>query len=214
MNNLLRIKMKFASEKRGNVFPERKFTSDRYTDVDKIDRLISSLNSVKTYYSVQAPLLKHALVDICYNDIIAKSNRVRELLKGRKTPDNTIVGARFSDAEPGFENHIITHYVEFSAIDSTIEKLNFAKRFLIERLEGRADKNNFIKPVVSFEGCEYKETKIRDIIIDCSVVDYFDVPRVSDVDVKESMLVTFYKTELKISDIFEKNRFECKVFHI
>ena len=204
MNNLLRIKMKFASEKRGNVFPERKFTSDRYTDVDKIDRLISSLNSVKTYYSVQAPLLKHALVDICYNDIIAKSNRVRELLKGRKTPDNTIVGARFSDAEPGFENHIITHYVEFSAIDSTIEKLNFAKRFLIERLEGRADKNNFIKPVVSFEGCEYKETKIRDIIIDCSVVDYFDVPRVSDVDVKESMLVTFYKTELKISDIFEK----------
>ena len=204
MNNLLRIKMKFASEKRGNVFPERKFTSDRYTDVDKIDRLISSLNSVKAYYSVQAPLLKHALVDICYNDIIAKSNRVRELLKGRKTPDNTIVGARFSDAEPGLENHIITHYVEFSAIDSTIEKLNFAKRFLIERLEGKEDKNNFIKPVVSFEGCEYKETKIRDIIIDCSVVDYFDVPRVSDVDVKESMLVTFYKTELKISDIFEK----------
>lgn len=204
MNNLLRIKMKFASEKRGNVFPERKFTSDRYTDVDKIDRLISSLNSVKAYYSVQAPLLKHALVDICYNDIIAKSNRVRELLKGRKTPDNTIVGARFSDAEPGLENHIITHYVEFSAIDSTIEKLNFAKRFLIERLEGKADKNNFIKPVVSFEGCEYKETKIRDIIIDCSAVDYFDVPRVSDVDVKESMLVTFYKTELKISDIFEK----------
>lgn len=204
MNNLLRIKMKFASEKRGNVFPERKFTSDRYTDVDKIDRLISSLNSVKAYYNVQAPLLKHALVDICYNDIIAKSNRVRELLKGRKTPDNTIVGARFSDAEPGFENHIITHYVEFSAIDATIEKMNFAKRFLIERLEGRADKNNFIKPVVSFEGCEDKETKIRDIIIDCSVVDYFDVPRVSDVDVKESMLVTFYKTELKISDIFEK----------
>lgn len=197
--------MKFASEKRSNVFPERKFTSDRYTDVDKIDTLISSLNSVKTYYKMQAPLLKQALVDIRYNDIIAKSNRVRELLKGRKAPDNTIVGARFSDAEPGFENHIITHYVEFSAIDETIRKLIFAKRFLQERLDGRANKDNFNKPAkVSFEGCEYKETKIRDIIIDCSVIDRFDVPGVSNVDVKESMLVTFYQTELKISEIFER----------
>lgn len=205
MNNLLRLKMKFASEKRGSAFSERKFTSDRYTDVDKIDTLISSLNYVKAYYKEQAPLLKHALIDVCYNDIIAKSNRLRELLKGKKKPDNTIVGARFSDAEPGFENHIITHYVEFAAIDSTIQKLQFAKQFLEERLDGRADKGNFHKPAeVSFEGCEYKETTVRDIIIDCSVVDCFDVPKTASVDVKESVLVTFYQTELKTHEIFEK----------
>ena len=177
MNNLLRVKLKFTPEKRANGFSDRNFTSDRYTDIKKIDELIDSLNSVKAYYKTQTPLLKHALIDIRYNDIIAKSNRVRELLKGGKAPDNTIVGARFSDAEPGFENHIITHYVEFSAIDSTIQKLNFAKRFLAERLEGRADKKNFNKPkaIVSYDGYEYKETKIRDIIIDCSVIECFDV---------------------------------------
>lgn len=206
MNNLLRVKLKFTPEKRTNGFSDRNFTSDRYADIEKIDELIDSLNSVKAYYKTQTPLLKHALIDIRYNDIIAKSNRVRELLKGRKAPDNTIVGARFSDAEPGFENHIITHYVEFFTIDSTIQKLNFAKRFLAERLEGRADKKNFNKPkaIVSYDGYEYKETKIRDIIIDCSVIERFDVPGVPEVDVKESMLVTFYQTELRISDVLEK----------
>lgn len=206
MNNLLRVKLKFTPEKRTNGFSERNFTSGRHTDIERIDKLIDSLNSVKAFYRTQAPLLKHALIDVCYNDIIAKSNRVRELLKGHKVPDNTIVGARFSDAEPGFENHIITHYVEFSAIDATIHKLHFAKRFLAERLDGRADKNNFNKPKanVSYSGYEYTETKIRDIIIDCSVVDRFDIPGVTEVDVKESMLVTFYQTELRISEVLEK----------
>lgn len=206
MNNLLKIKLKFTPEKRNTGFSDRNFTSDRYTDLDKIDTLISSLNNIKAYYKSHTPLLKHALIDIRYNDIIAKSNRVRELLKGSKSPDNTIVGARFSDAEPGLENHIITHYVEFSAIDSTIQKLRFAQRFLSEKLDGRADKKNFNKPgsTISYTGYEYKETKIRDIIIDCSVVERFDIPGVSDIDVKESMLVTFYQTELQVSDILEK----------
>ena len=39
------------------------------------------------------------MIDVWYNDIIAKSNRVRELLKPSKHSTNdTVVGARFSDA--------------------------------------------------------------------------------------------------------------------
>ena len=206
MNNLLKIKLKFTSEKRTGGFSERNFTSDRYTDINKIDSLIDNLNAIKIYYKSQKQLVKNALVDVCYNDIIAKSNRTRELLKGIKTTDHSIVGARFSEAEDGMENHIITHYVEFDAIDSTIEKLEIAKNFLSERLDGRADKDNFNKPNahVNYNGCPYKETKIRDIIIDCSVIERFDVPGIPNVEIKENMLITFYQTELKIEEILQK----------
>ena len=57
------------------------------------------------------------MIDVWYNDIIAKSNRVRELLKPSKHSTNdTVVGARFSDAPEGEENHIITHYVDEKTI--------------------------------------------------------------------------------------------------
>lgn len=206
MNNLLKIKLKFSSEKRQGGFSERNFTSDRYTDIKKIDSLIDNLTAVKIYYQSQKQLLNNALIDICYNDIIAKSNRVRELLKGVKTTDCSIVGARFSDAEEGMENHIITHYVEFAAIDSTIEKLRIAKKFLSEKFNGKADKDNFNKPNahIDYSGCPYNETKMRDIIIDCSVIERFDIPRIDNVQIKENMLVTFYQTELRIEEILQK----------
>ena len=48
MNNLLRVKLKFTPEKRANGFSDRNFTSDRYTDIKKIDELIASNPAVKT----------------------------------------------------------------------------------------------------------------------------------------------------------------------
>lgn len=206
MNNLLKIKLKFTPEKRMGGGADRNLTSDRYTDVEKIESLIENLKGIKAYYASRKALLREALIDVYYNDIIAKSNRICELLKGKKTIDKSIVGARFSDAEEGLENHIITYYIEFETIDASIKKLQIAKKFLLERLDGRADKNNFNKPQakVNYSGYIYKEKKIRDIIIDCSVVEKFDVPNVSAVELKESMLITFYRTELKISDIFDK----------
>ena len=198
--------MKFTPEKRTGGHSDRNFTSDRFTDIDKIDKLIDSLNGVKSYYNSKKTFLKDAVIDVHYNDIIAKTNRVKELLKGIKPPEKSIVGAKFSDAKEGEENHIITHYVEFAAIDETIEKLKFAKKFLSERLNGKAYKANFNKPgaIIDYGGYSFSETKIRDIIVDCSVVDKFDIPQISPEELKESMLVTFYKTELKIGEIVDK----------
>lgn len=206
MNNLLKVKLKFTSEKRTGNRVERNFTSNRYTDVDKVDQLIDNLRSVKLYYKSKKNFLRDAMLDVHYDDIIAKSNRVRELLKGKLSADKSIVGARFSDAIEGEENHIITHYIEFEAIDSAILKLEFAKQFLKERLNGKADKDNFNKPhaKVNYSGYQYNETQIRDIIVDCSVVTKFDVPNVSAVETKESMLITLYKTELRTSEILDK----------
>ena len=208
MNNLLKIKLKFASEKKTVTKIERNLTSNRYTDTDKIDQLIDNLEGIKSYYKSQKTIFKDAIVDVYYNDIIAKSNRIRELLKGKKTTDKSIVGARFTDADEGDENHIITHYVEFEAIDSTIAKLKLIKRFLVERLDGKADKDNFngSNAKVSYGGYGFTETQIRNLIIDCSVVEKFDIPNIAftDAEEKDHLLITFYKTELRTSEILDK----------
>lgn len=206
MNNLLKIKMKFTPEKKQGGGGERNLTSERTIDIQQVEKLIRDLKSVKAYYKSMKVVLKDALVDVCYNDIIAKSNRITELLKGKKSTDKSIVGARFSDAQEGEENHIITHYVEFDAIDQTIQKLEIIKNVLIEKFNGKADKDNFNKPnaLVNYKGYQLDERQIRNIIVDCSVVAAFDYPRVVAKETKENMLVTFYKTELKVSDILTK----------
>lgn len=49
-----------------------------------------------------------------------------------------------------------------------------------------------------------KKDKIRNIIIDCSVVDSFSVPHITEVPVQDSFLITFYKTELSTENLLEK----------
>ena len=70
MNNLLKIKLKFASEKKTVTKIERNLTSNRYTDTDKIDQLIDNLEGIKSYYKSQKTIFKDAIVDVYYNGFV------------------------------------------------------------------------------------------------------------------------------------------------
>ena len=131
MNPLLQVKLRFTGEKNNQRPGARNLRSKAETSSTKIDVLIDSLRAVLRFYKDNPRITNKMMVDICYNDIIAKSNRVRELLKpSRLSTNDTVVGARFSDAPDGEENHIITHYVDEKTINKTIEELQIAKNFL------------------------------------------------------------------------------------
>ena len=53
--------------------------------------------------------------------------------------------------------------------------------FLSERLGGKATAKNFKEPEcdIQYDGYSIKKDKIRNIIIDCSVVDSFSVPHIT-----------------------------------
>lgn len=157
------------------------------------------------------------MVDINYNDIIAKSNRVQALLKpnSRKEPNDIVVGARFSDAPDGQENHIITYYADATTIQNTLRDLEEARRFLSERLGGKATAKNFKEPecAIQYDGYSIKKDKIRNIIIDCSVVDSFSVPRITEAPAHDSFLITFYKTELSTENLLEKLKIDEVKYH-
>lgn len=206
MNSVLQVKLKFSNEPNKQRAMGRNLRTNSETTTKKIDTLLDSLRTVLRFYRNSPKYLDKILIDVNYNDIIAKSNRIQELLKPTGIAINdTIVGARFSDAPKGEENHIITHYVDKNIIHNAINMLNGVKKFLIEQLSGKATSENFNNNnVLKYDGYGITKTKLRNIIIDCSVINSFSVPHIIRPEYKDSFLITFYKTELSISSLFEK----------
>lgn len=210
MNNLLEVKLRYNHRKRGKTPILVNLRKNGKTDVEKIEQLQENLRVIVRHYESIPKYMKGYLIDVNYNDIIAKSKRISELLKpsGRQTND-VVVGARFSDAPAGQENHIITYYVDEKTIKKTLEKLEETKRFLLEQLDGEAVLENFNetkekKPDLDYERYSLKKIPIRNMIVDCSVVESMSVPNVTADTDKESFLLTFFQTECSLSEMLEK----------
>ena len=129
MNPLLQVKLRFAKEKNTQVPGARNLRANAETSSEKLDKLISDLKTVLRFYHNSPKIVEKIMIDANYNDIIAKSNRVQVLLKPvGKAPNDCVVGARFSEAPEGEENHIITYYIDENTIQSTIQDLETAKK--------------------------------------------------------------------------------------
>lgn len=207
MNQLLQVKLRFSNESNSQRPNGRNLRMHAETSIEKIDDICEDLRTVLRFYKNSPKFLEKILIDVNYNDIIAKSNRIQALLKpsGKKTND-MVVGARFSDAPEGEENHIITYYLDETTIEKTIENLSVVKIFLQDKLNGKATAKNFNEPdnKLDYDGYALSKSKIRDIIVDCSVIESVSVPHISGAPEQESFLVTFYKTELSVAELLEK----------
>lgn len=210
MNNLLNIKLKLNHEKNRNKPGPRNLNKTRKTTAKDLRRFALELNKVKEFYSQNDKYISGILIDVYYNDIISKTGRIKDLLRVKGECNESIVGARFTNGIPGTENHIITHYVEKKVIDSAIDKLLIAADFIDKYLNGKATSDNFDSSLpLDYSQCELKKTKLRDVIIDCSVIEKFDVPSVLDyIQKRDSMVVTFYKTELNIYNLLKELRID------
>ena len=210
MNPLLQVKLRFANERNTQQVVAKNLRANASTSEDKVIALIESIRAVKRFYMDSPPIIKNMLIDVNYNDIIAKSNRIQALLKPTgKASNDIIVGARFSAAEEGAENHIITYYVDSPTVDRTINDLEIIGEFIRDRLDGEATPSNFNetrtkRPNISYDGYNLSKQRIRELIVDCSVVESFGIPGVNASPEQETCLITFFKTELPINNILEK----------
>ena len=138
MNPILQVKLRFDKEKNTSGFSTTNLRANMDVSLEKIDQLSESLRAVLRYYRSEPQILNNILIDVCYNDIIAKSNRIKELLRPVGIDINDIVvGARFSDAPDGEENHIITYYVDVETINKTLDELVVVKCFIEGELGGK-----------------------------------------------------------------------------
>ena len=207
MNSILQVKLTYTNEHNNQRPNERQLRVNSEVSSEKIDLLVENLRAVLRYYRSVPKLLNNILIDVDYNDIIAKSKRIHDVLKPTgKTTNDVVVGARFSDAPEGQENHIITYYVDTATINRTIDEMLKAKQFINRALSGMAKAENFNNQGknLKYEGYGLSKSKLRGIIVDCSVIDSFSVPSESVVPERDTFLVTVYRTELSLSMLLEK----------
>jgi hypothetical protein len=206
MNNPLLFNADFQRGKNTQKPGPRNLNAQRRTTSKQLQSLINNLYEVKAYYASREKFIDDVLIDVCYNDCIAKSGRIQEVLKNGCECNDTIVGARFSNAEPGHENHIITHYVKMFAIDETIRKLSCSVSFLDKELQGEANHSNFSSENdgINYSNYSLSKTMLRNVIIDCSAIEKFSVPNAGISEERDYMIITFYSTELNISDFVHK----------
>ena len=218
MNNILNVKIAFQREGNKQQSVSKNLRTGAVVKSSKIDKLISDLERVKEYYLNRSKLIEGLIIDVNYNDIIAKSSRITELLKPvGKGANDIVVGARFSDAPQGKETHIITYYADWDTVEKTIDKLKTCKEFLDSVLQGEANAYNFNEkwnrqtgelssPIKKeeYEKFDGKKSKIRNLVVDCSVVESFGVPSVQPTEEKETYLITFFNTEMTVDGVLEK----------
>ncbi|WP_418969332.1 S8 family peptidase [Alloscardovia omnicolens] len=200
MNNTLRLKGKFQTRKAQRPgFPTlpvhtKVTTSDIAEKIKQLQNAYNFWNHQKTGIS--------PLIEVHYRTVVAKSNRIRQLLSGEgKTSNESIVGAYFETISD-HQCHVITHYVSMEIIQSTISDLKKCITILERHGGSISDKelNVFTKDNLDKIDTEVDlgKTKFAQIIRDVYYVARFDVKQHTE-NQSEHSLVRIYDIGLNIS---------------
>ncbi len=202
MNDILQLKGHFEQRKNPNRPGPRNLPANQELKVSHLVDLRNQLLDLSEFWKDKT-LFNKALVSIHYNDVVAKSNRIKALLSENTNGANeSIVGARF-DMNDG-PRHVITHCVYRKTIiesaanlDACIEILNnqFAGKINVETIE-KVNNNHIL-----IEGLS--KTKFVSLIVDSFFVDFINIDIEKD-DISERSIITLFKTDVSAIEIFRK----------
>ncbi len=200
MNNVLMLRGKFDSKPNSSSFGPVDLPSKAKVTSKHIESLINDLEKIlKFWQDKNNDIIGGALVSVHYYHVVAKSNRIRNILsKGTVTPNSSIRGAKFvwekdlkGDETP---KHVFTHFVNVNIIAESINRLKTANLILKKYYGGIATQNT-TKEIndgrYSFR--EMSKTAFLGILIDCNYVERFDIDKATQ-SVTEDSIITIYKT--------------------
>ena len=151
MNNVLELKGKRFVQAAKNVSGGSPSMNSKETVTsEKINRLMSKLCQIREFWLHEKRPFSGVIVSIYYNKIVAKSNRVAGIFKG-KDSNYAIVGAKFNAEKT---KHIITYFLSVEDLENSIEQLKIANQVLKHTFgEGITKKylmimNNLIKSIL------------------------------------------------------------------
>ena len=204
MNNLIQLKGKFEQASRQAGGGKAKLPKAGYIEYNKVIRLISRLNKIKEFWK-EEDLLSKVLINICYNKLVAKSNRVKEIFSGTEpSTDYYIVGAKFSDDKS--PKHIITYYISYDILDNTVKELLCSAEIIKNNFNEQIDNTNFDdidKINIDFDNKPLSKSEFKQILVDMCFIDDFKIPETKE-DIKYESIVSIYKTDYTAKDILEK----------
>lgn len=203
MNNILELKGEFKHNGRKNLSFEISMNSKMEVSCNYLERLKSQLIQIKNFWDNTKRPFDGILISVCYNKIVAKSNRISGLFKGKKS-NNAIVGAKFNDEK---NKHIITYFINYEDLMKSIELLSTVKKILSNSFQGKIN-----KVILDNKDCilknikDYKEISVslfKQVIADVSYIDRFQIETPNDKDLIKN-IVTIYDVKKDTVKLFQE----------
>ena len=191
MNNILELKGKRfvqASKTMGAMGID--MNSKVLVTTQHINKLSLKLQTIYDFWSKEKKLFNGVLVSVYYNKIVAKSNRISGLFKG-KDSNYSIVGAKFNSDKT---KHIITYYLSMDDITKSVNLLSIAQTILSiyfkQGITKDIFKNDIIIDKIKFSKYGIAKTTFKQIIADVSYIQDFEV-ELAERKEKENIITLF-----------------------
>ena len=203
MNSLLQLKGHFEQRSNPNRPGPRNLPTGQEINVSHVSDLKMQLSELAAFWADKT-LFKKALVSVHYTDVVAKSNRIKDLLsESPKGANESIVGARFDETGEGIK-HVITHCVFRDTIKKAVAELDECIQVLNTQFSGKLsvsqiDDINLNR--VSINGMA--KTKFVSLMVDCFHVEFINIDTDKD-PIEERSIVTLYETDVRSSQILRQ----------
>lgn len=199
MNNVLELKgNRFIQASKSGNGGGASMKSKIVVTSDHIISLKEKLIQIRDFWKQEKKPFDGALISVYYNKIVAKSNRISGLFKG-KNSNASVVGAKFNKEK---DKHIITYFLEINDLDKSIDLLSETSYILNTKFEGNINKTIFddekifgnekknIIGSVEFKSFDMSKSLFKQIIADVSYIENFDI-EIATKQTKQS-IVTIY----------------------
>ena len=202
MNNVLELKGKrFVQASKDGIRGGISMNSKMNVSSEHLLRLRSKLEQVKAFWEKESKPFDGILVSVHYNKIVAKSNRIGGLFKGRES-NKAIVGAKFNKDK---SKHIITYFLDSKDLSASIKLLSQTAEILSQKFSGNIDKNvmenknSFTRSM--FRNLPLSMSMFKQVIADASYIESFEI-EMPTMEVKRS-IVTLYDVRKNVKMLFE-----------
>lgn len=203
MNSLLQLKGHFEQRSNPNRPGPRNLPAGQEIKASHVSDLKRQLSELAVFWSDKT-LFTKALVSIHYTDVVAKSNRIKDLLsESPKGANESIVGARFDETGDRIK-HVITHCVSRDTIKKAVTELDECIKVLETQFAGmlsvsKIDDINLNRVTVN----GMSKTKFVSLMVDCFHVEFINIDTDKD-SIEERSIITLYETDVRSSQILRQ----------
>lgn len=202
MNNVLELKGKrFIQASKTGSGGGASMNSKKIVTREQLLRLIERISQIKEFWKQEKRPFEGILIGVHYNKIVAKSNRIAGLFKG-KDSNYAIVGAKFNKEKT---KHIITYFLDMEDLDKSIELLLKTSDIIKVKFQNGIDKVTFDdrKKIDKIPFSKFSITKstFKQVIADVSYIEDFEVEMATR-QLKQS-IITLYNTHTDTKMLFE-----------
>ena len=202
MNNVLELKGKrFVQASKTGGGGGASMNSKKIVTREQLLRLVERIGQIKEFWEQERKPFEGILISVHYNKIVAKSNRIAGLFKG-KDSNYAIVGAKFNKEKT---KHIITYFLDMEDLDESIELLLKTSDIIKVKFQNGIDKVTFDdrKKIdkIPFSRFSITKSTFKQVVADVSYIEDFEVEMATR-QLKQS-IITLYNTHTDTKTLFK-----------